>query len=81
MLLLAAGLLIVSGIVTRFGNQPINAIVITWNLEAIHDTWTALRDKWWTFHIMRTLAAMISFALIVWVTINDKGKSTTVTKP
>src|SRR5690242_11927257 len=41
-LLLAAALLIVSGLVTRFGNQPINAIVIGWNLEAIPDTWTAL---------------------------------------
>src|SRR5688572_6253884 len=34
-LFIAAGLLIASGLITRFGNQPINAIVITWNLESI----------------------------------------------
>ncbi len=77
MLITAAILLIVSGLITRFGNQPINAIVITWNLENIPDTWTALRDKWWSFHIMRTLATIIGFALIVWVTIIDNGDGTT----
>jgi NADH:ubiquinone oxidoreductase subunit 2 (subunit N) len=41
LLLLAVGLLIISGLITRFGNQPIIAIVITWNLDAIPDTWTA----------------------------------------
>jgi uncharacterized membrane protein YwaF len=76
-LLLAVGLLIVSGLITRFGNQPINAIVITWNLDAIPDTWTAFRDKWWTFHVMRTLSTIAGFTIIVWVTIRNKNKSTT----
>ena len=77
LLFIATILLIVSGLITRFGNQSINAIVITWNLETIPDTWTALRDKWWSFHIMRTLSTMIAFALIVWATINNKDASTT----
>ena len=77
LLFIATILLIVSGVITRFGNQSINAIVITWNLETIPDTWTTLRDKWWSFHIMRTLSTMIAFALIVWATINNKDASTT----
>jgi hypothetical protein len=75
LLFIAAILLIASGLITRFGNQPINAIVITWNLEAIPDTWTELRDKWWSFHIMRSLSTMMSFALIVWATIKSKNVS------
>jgi hypothetical protein len=77
LLFIATILLIVSGLITRFGNQSINAIVITWNLETIPDTWTTLRDKWWSFHIMRTLSTMIAFALIVWATINNKDAGTT----
>jgi hypothetical protein len=76
LLLIAVSLLIAGGLITRFGNQPINAIVITWDLNNIPDTWTALRDKWWTFHIMRTVSTIMAFALIVWVTINIKDKST-----
>jgi hypothetical protein len=76
LLLAATILLIASGLITRFGNQPINAIVITWNLESIPDTWTALRDKWWSFHIMRTLSTMTAFALITWATINHKEGTT-----
>jgi hypothetical protein len=76
-LLLATGLLIVSGLITRFGNQPINAIVITWNLDNIPDIWATLRDNWWTFHVIRTFSAIAAFILIVWVTINNKLESTT----
>ena len=35
-LLIAAVLLIISGLVTKFGNQPINSIVITWNKSVVH---------------------------------------------
>src|SRR5687768_15388719 len=46
-LLMAAIFLIVSGLVTRFGNQPINSIVMTWSKDNVPDNWTELRDKWW----------------------------------
>ena len=77
LLLVAASLLIVSGLVTRFGNQPINAIVITWDLNSIPGNWTELRDKWWTLHTIRTFLTLAGFAIIVWVTIHDKSKGTT----
>jgi hypothetical protein len=63
-LLGAAALLITSGVVTRFGNQPINAIVMTWNIDSIPENWTTLRDKWWAFHIIRTVSALVAFFLI-----------------
>lgn len=68
-LLIATGFLIISGLVTRFGNQPINSLIMTWNVNAPPANWTELRDKWWSFHIVRTLASFIALCLIVWANI------------
>ncbi len=68
-LLIAALFLIISGLVTRLGNQPINSIVMTWNKENVPADWTELRDKWWSFHIIRTLTALVAFCLIVWTSV------------
>lgn len=65
-LLIAAALLIISGLVTRFGNQPINSTVMTWNKLNLPDNWTELRDRWWSFHIIRAGTAVLAFCLIVW---------------
>ena len=65
-LLIAAVLLIVSGLVTRFGNQPINSIVATWNKIDVPNNWAELRNKWWSWHVIRTLTALVAFGLIVW---------------
>ena len=65
-LLLAVVLLIICGLVTRFGNQPINSIVMTWNKANVPVNWADLRNKWWSFHIMRTITAFLAFCLIVW---------------
>jgi uncharacterized membrane protein len=62
-LLAAAALLVGSGIITRFCNQPINVVVMTWNASAPPGNWTLLRDQWWTWHIVRTLLA--TAALVV----------------
>lgn len=74
LLLLATAFLVGSGLITRFGNQPINAIVITWSLDNIPDTWVALRDKWWTYHVLRTLSASMGYAVIIWVSLKDSVK-------
>lgn len=65
----AAVLFIVSGLVTRFGNQPINSIVMTWNPAEVPGSWKELRDKWWFFHMIRTVTAVGAFCLICWVNI------------
>lgn len=64
-LLIAAVLLIISGLVTRFGNQPINTIVMSWNKTNVPVNWADLRNKWWSFHIIRTITAFLAFCLIV----------------
>lgn len=64
---IAGVLLIVSGLITRFGNQPINDIVLGWNIENIPNNWQDFRDEWWRFHTIRTLTSFIAFTLVAWV--------------
>jgi len=66
MLIIAAVLFIGSGLITRFGNQPINSIVMTWTISDIPSDWTDLRDRWWTMHQIRSTCLLIAFFLIVW---------------
>ncbi len=68
-LLVASVFLIVSGLTTKFGNQPINSIVMTWDMNTPPNNWTELRNQWWIFHELRTLSAFIGLCLIVWTSI------------
>jgi len=60
----AAGLIVV-GLVTRFLNQPINAIVMTWNANSPPADWTALRDAWWRWHLVRLALALAALSLVI----------------
>jgi len=55
--------LIAAALVTRFGNQPINAEVMTWNPQSPPAQWTQLRDAWWQWHVARMLAGILGLAL------------------
>lgn len=67
-LLVAAGLLLIAaGLVTRFANQPINAIVMTWTAQSPPANWAQLRDEWWHWHIVRTYAGIAALVLHVFV--------------
>jgi uncharacterized membrane protein len=61
----AAACLLVAGLVTRFGNQPINAMVMTWNAHTPPADWANLRDEWWKWHVDRTIAAIAGLSLIL----------------
>lgn len=63
--MLAAAFFIVSGLVTRFGNQTINSIVMTWDPANPPDNWEELRDRWWLWHQVRTLSSVLAFALSI----------------
>lgn len=55
--------LAIAGLITRFGNQPINAVVMTWSPQAPAGNWMALRDMWWHWHVLRTLAGVVALGL------------------
>ena len=65
LLITAAVLLAVAGLITRFGNQPINAVVMTWSPQSPAANWADLRDDWWRLHIWRTVAAVSALALAI----------------
>jgi uncharacterized membrane protein len=73
-LIIAGVFFIVCILVTLFGNKPIDDIVITWNKDAIPDNWVDLRDNWWSFHILRTIAEIIALLLVTWVSIRKDNK-------
>jgi uncharacterized membrane protein len=66
LLIVAAAFLAISGLVTRFGNQPINDLVMTWDIARPPADWTELRDQWWGFHRLRTICGVIALILIAW---------------
>ena len=63
-LLVAATFFIACILITRFGNKPIDDIVMTWTSNSPPDNWTELRDKWWSLHIMRTIAELAALFLV-----------------
>jgi uncharacterized membrane protein len=75
-LILAAVFFITCILITRFGNKPIDDFVITWTKDAIPNNWTELRDNWWLFHILRTIAEIIALLLVTWTSINKDNRRT-----
>jgi hypothetical protein len=69
LLAMAAVCLAAAGLITRFGNQPINAVVMSWTAQAPAGNWAELRDTWWQWHTLRTLVAMAGFALALWAAV------------
>ena len=72
LLIAVAALLVVAGLVTRFGNQPINAVVATWSAQSPAANWTQLRDDWWQWHVVRSLAGVSALALLVLAVLGAK---------
>jgi uncharacterized membrane protein len=58
-----------SGLITRFGNQPINAIVMTWRNDVPPSNWTTLRDTWWRWHVLRLATGLAALSLLIAATL------------
>jgi uncharacterized membrane protein len=69
LLLSAAGCFIAAGLTTRFLNQPINAIVMTWSADAPPANWMQLRDDWWRWHVVRMVAGIGGLSLLIVATL------------
>jgi len=75
--LLAAAVvcLVIAGLITRFANQPINAVVMTWIPQAPAANWMELRDTWWRWHILRTAAGISALALALLAAVASRHSS------
>ena len=58
-----------AGLITRFLNQPINAIVMTWSADAPPANWMQLRDDWWRWHVLRMGVGIGGLCLLIAATL------------
>jgi hypothetical protein len=68
-LLFASIFFIACILISRFGNQPINNEIIKWTSATLPGNLSELRDKWWSFHIIRTISELIALCLVTWTSI------------
>lgn len=69
-LLIAAVVCFVAiGLITRFLNQPINAIVIAWRRDLPPSDWTRLGDEWWRWHLVRLSVGLVGLSLLIAATL------------
>jgi len=59
---------VLAGLTTRFLNQPINRIVMTWRGDAPPIDWAGLRDAWWRWHLIRLAAGLGGLSLLITAT-------------
>jgi uncharacterized membrane protein len=69
MLLATVACFVAAGLITKFLNQPINAIVVTWSIDSPPVSWTALRDQWWRWHLARLVAGVAGLSLLIAATL------------
>lgn len=67
-------MLILAGLITRFANQPINAVVMTWTPTTMPDNWTEIRDTWWFWHIVRTFVSFAALAGLVTASVAGRSE-------
>ncbi|MGO1051422.1 anthrone oxygenase family protein [Crossiella sp. CA198] len=73
-----AGLLVVgSFLVTRFGNVPINGQIKVWAVSGPPAGYAELLSQWETFNVVRTVAAVLAFALIGWLVVSRRSLTPT----
>jgi len=65
LMICAAIFFIISGVITKTVNMPINANVIRWNSSAPPDNWTQSRDRWWHFHKLRAASGAAGLCLLI----------------
>jgi hypothetical protein len=65
-LIVAALFFISCMVITRFGNLPIDHQVMSWTEDTMPANWAELRDRWRSFHGMRTGVELIALVLVTW---------------
>jgi len=75
LLVAVAVCLLLAGAVTRLENQPINSVVMTWTSQAPPANWSELRDQWWQWHIVRTLAGIAALCLLILDALSNQNPS------
>ncbi|MCO5107594.1 MAG: DUF1772 domain-containing protein [Burkholderiaceae bacterium] len=65
LLLCACACFVAVALVTRFENQPINALVLGWSPSSPPPDWAVLRDRWWRWHELRAVLGVAGLSLLI----------------
>jgi len=68
----AAVAMVAGGLITRFGNQPINAVIMTWGAVP-PEGWQMIRDTWWNWHLARLGAGIAAELLLIAAIFTHRG--------
>jgi len=59
------GMYVVALIITLAVEVPIDNQIRAWTISSLPPDWHRLRDRWASFHVVRTLASIVGLALLV----------------
>lgn len=65
---LSSSMALVSLLVTRFGNVPINTLIRSWSETHPPADWLDYLHRWDSYNLVRSIAAIVSFILFVTAT-------------
>jgi len=54
------------GLITRFGNIPINNQIRTWDVGSPPADWLTVANQWWRFQTARLILQMAALCLVSW---------------
>ena len=63
--LVAVGLLVVVFVTTFVVNLPINSDQLSWSVQQPPSDWASVRDRWQLAHLVRTVAAVVAFGVLL----------------
>ena len=58
-------LFVVALLVTVFVEVPLVEEIVTWTVSTLPENWQQLRDRWTKFHVIRVVAGVASFVVLV----------------
>lgn len=58
-------LFVIALLVTLVVEVPIDNKIMTWTVATLPDNWENLRDRWETFHVIRTVASVGGLAVLL----------------
>ncbi|MCG5214663.1 DUF1772 domain-containing protein [Streptosporangium sp. KLBMP 9127] len=68
----ASVLAVLSFLITRFGNVPINGQIKVWAVGTAPADHAEILQRWETFNVVRTLTAFVAFVLIITLTVRPQ---------
>lgn len=65
----AVACFLAAGLITRFLNQPINSIVMTWSAYSPPTDWIVFRDQWWRWDVLLSTIGVAGLCLLIAATL------------